>query len=304
MREDDKKKTKETRRQETVRGRVEYFVVSRKLATRQTRIALKLVTITEQHSLSPSFSRTQEHINPHPPSASLAKVLTAASIYKRRDNAPYHRHSREHGNHSSAYAECFVSKSPHSGKHPKCREGKVNSVVPSTYNARFRMGPRMREDDKKKTKETGRQETVRERVEYFVVSRKLATRQTRIALKLVTITELHPLSPSFSRTREPIHLCTPSASLAKVLTTTNIYKRRDNVPNAVILANAGTHSSAYAESFVSKSPYNDKHLQTKRPRLPLPSFSRTREPILPRSPRVSLAKVLTTTNTPNAERAR
>ncbi|EGR0039574.1 hypothetical protein FR271_00150 [Vibrio vulnificus] len=85
------------------------------------------------------------------------------------------------GNHSSASAECFVSKSPHNDKHPKCRESKVNSVVPSTYNARFRMGPRLREDDKKKTKETGRQEMVRERVECFVVSRKLATRQTRTA---------------------------------------------------------------------------------------------------------------------------
>ncbi|ANN26114.1 hypothetical protein FORC17_1051 [Vibrio vulnificus] len=199
MREDDKKKTKETRRQETVRGRVEYFVVSRKLATRQTRIALKLVTITEQHSLSPSFSRTQEHINPHPPSASLAKVLTAASIYKRRDNAPYHRHSREHGNHSSAYAECFVSNSPYSGKH-------------------------------------------------------LQTKRQR-----------HP-SPSFSRTRETIRPRPPRVSLAKVLTTTNIYKRRDNTLITVILANAGTHSSASAESFVSKSPHSGKHLQTTRQR--------------------------------------
>ncbi len=140
MREDDKKKTKETRRQETVRGRVEYFVVSRKLATRQTRIALKLVTITEQHSLSPSFSRTQEHINPHPPSASLAKVLTAASIYKRRDNAPYHRHSREHGNHSSAYAECFVSNSPYSGKHLQTKRQRHPS--PSFSRTRETIRPR------------------------------------------------------------------------------------------------------------------------------------------------------------------
>ncbi len=170
------------------------------------------------------------------------------------------------GTHSSAYAECFVSKSPHNDKHPKCRESKVNSVVPSTYNARFRMGPRLREDDKKKTKETGRQEMVRERVECFVVSRKLATRQTRTALKLVTITEPHSPSPSFSRTREPIRPCTPRVSLAKVLTAASIYKRRDNVPIAVILANAGTHSSAYAESFVSKSPYNDKHPNAERAR--------------------------------------
>ncbi len=129
-------------------------------------------------------------------------------------------------------------------------------------HARFRMGPRLREDDKKKTKETSRQETVRERVECFVVSRKLATRQTRIALKLVTITELH--SPSFSRMREPIHPRPPRVLLAKVLTAASIYKRRDNVPIAVILANAGNHSSAYAECFVSKSPYSGKHLQTKR----------------------------------------
>ncbi|RZP66688.1 hypothetical protein D8T45_08615 [Vibrio vulnificus] len=143
----------------------------------------------------------------------------------------------------------------------------MNAVVPSTYNTRFRMGPRMREDDKKKTKETGRQETVRERVEYFVVSRKLATRQTRIALKLVTITELHSLSPSFSRTREPIHPHPPRVSLAKVLTAASIYKRRDNAPQ-------------------------------------MPSFSRTQEHINPRPPSASLAKVLTTTNIPNAERAR
>ncbi|AUJ35592.1 hypothetical protein FR263_14360 [Vibrio vulnificus] len=53
------------------------------------------------------------------------------------------------GTHSSASAECFVSKSPHSGQHPKCRESKVNSVVPSTYSARFSMALRLREDDKK-----------------------------------------------------------------------------------------------------------------------------------------------------------
>ncbi len=119
------------------------------------------------------------------------------------------------------------------------------------------------------------------------------------------------------------------------------YYYRATLTITIILANAGTYSSAYAESFVSKSPYNDKHLQTKRQRPPLPSFSRTREPIHPRpssaslatvltaasiykrrdntpspsfsrtrepihprTPRVLLAKVLTTTNIPNAERAR
>ncbi|HFQ5545500.1 TPA: hypothetical protein ACGUOU_002225, partial [Vibrio vulnificus] len=68
-----------------------------------------------------------------------------------------------------------------------------------------------------------------------------------------------PQMPSFSRTRETIHPRTPRVSLAKVLTAASIYKRRDNVPIAVILANAGTHSSASAECFVSKSPHNDKH---------------------------------------------
>ncbi len=161
LREDDKKKTKETGRQETARERVECFVVSRKLATRQTRTALKLVTITEPHSPSLSFSRTREPIHPRTPSASLAKVHTAVSIYKRRDNTP---------------------------------------------------------------------------------------------------------SPSFSRTRETIHPRTPSASLAKVLTAVSIYKRRDNVPITVILANAGTHSFVYTESFVSKSPHSCKHSNAERAR--------------------------------------
>ncbi len=98
-------------------------------------------------------------------------------------------------------------------------------LLPS--HARFRMGPRLREDDEKKTKETGRQETVRDRVECFVVSRKLATRQTRTALKLVTITEPHSPLPSFSRMREPIRPRPPSASLAKVVTTTNIPMLRE-----------------------------------------------------------------------------
>ncbi|HAS8285779.1 TPA: hypothetical protein I7695_16080 [Vibrio vulnificus] len=75
-------------------------------------------------------------------------------MYKRRDNVPIAVILANAGNHSSAYAECFVSKSIYNDKHPKCRESKVNSVVPSTHNARFRMGPRLREDDKKKTKET------------------------------------------------------------------------------------------------------------------------------------------------------
>ncbi len=74
------------------------------------------------------------------------------------------------------------------------------------------------------------------------------------------------------------------------------YHYRATLTITVILANAGTHSPASAESFVSKSPYNGKHLQTKRQRPPSLSFSRTREPIRPRPPSASLAKVLTTTN--------
>ncbi|AAO10586.1 Hypothetical protein VV1_2203 [Vibrio vulnificus CMCP6] len=74
------------------------------------------------------------------------------------------------------------------------------------------------------------------------------------------------------------------------------YHYRVTLTITVILANAGTHSSASAECFVSKSPYSGKHLQTKRQRPPMPSFSRTREPIHPRPPSASLAKVLTTTN--------
>ncbi len=110
-------------------------------------------------------------------------------------------------------------------------------------HARFRMGPRLREDDKKKTKETGRQEMVRERVECFVVSRKLATRQTRTALKLVTITEPHSPSPSFSRTREPIHPRTPRVSLAKVLTTTNIPMLREQGELSLLRAKGARVSS-------------------------------------------------------------
>ncbi|EOB2820461.1 hypothetical protein ACIL2Z_004051, partial [Vibrio vulnificus] len=78
-----------------------------------------------------------------------AEVLTTTNIYKRRDNTLITVILANAGTHSSASAESFVSKSPHSGQHPKCRESKVNSVVPSTYSARFSMGPRLREDDKK-----------------------------------------------------------------------------------------------------------------------------------------------------------
>ncbi|MCU8477663.1 hypothetical protein M2G46_14665, partial [Vibrio vulnificus] len=95
-----------------------------------------------------SFSRTRESIYSRAPSSALEKVLTAANI----PNA----------------------------------ESKVNAVVPSTRNARFRMDPRLREDDKQKTKKTSKQENVWEGVEYFCLQ-KAATRQTRTALKFVSI---------------------------------------------------------------------------------------------------------------------
>ncbi|OZT82303.1 hypothetical protein CIK04_21950 [Vibrio sp. 03_296] len=60
------------------------------------------------------------------------------------------------GIHLPARTEQCVGISTHSGKHSKCRESKVNAVVPSTRSERFRMDPRLREDDKQKTKETSR----------------------------------------------------------------------------------------------------------------------------------------------------
>ncbi|PNM59112.1 hypothetical protein AL546_011005 [Vibrio vulnificus] len=87
------------------------------------------------------------------------------------------------GIHLPARTEQCVGESTYSGKHSKCRESKVNAVVPSTHNARFRMDPRLREDDKQKTNWDG--------VEYFCLQ-KAATRQTRTALKFVSIIEPHP----------------------------------------------------------------------------------------------------------------
>ncbi len=141
------------------------------------------------------------------------------------------------GTHSSAHAESFVSKSPYNDKHLQTK--RQRPPLPSFSRTREPIQPR----------------------------------PPRVSLaKVLTATSIYkrrdnvPPSPSFSRTREPIHLRTPSASLAKVLTTTNIYKRRDNTLITVILANAGIHSSASAESFVSKSPHSGKHLQTTRQR--------------------------------------
>ncbi len=258
LREDDKQKTKETSKQENVWDGVEYFCLQ-KTAARQTRTALKFVSIIEPHPPSPSFSRTRESIYPRAPSMALGKVLTVVNIYKRRNSVPHRRHSRERGNpftrahrawrwdkysqrktstnaetaspiivilanagiHLSARTEQCVGKSPYSDKHSKCRESTVNAVVPSTRNERFRMDPRLREDDKQKTKETSKQENVWEGVEYFCLQ-KAAVRQTRTAFKFVSIIEPHPPSPSFSRTRESIYPRAPSMALGKVLTAANI----------------------------------------------------------------------------------
>ncbi|EML0270071.1 hypothetical protein V9653_003992 [Vibrio vulnificus] len=73
---------------------------------------------------------------------------------------------------------------------------------------------------------------------------------------------------------------------------------------AVILANAGIHLPARTEQCVGESAYSGKHLQTQKQRLPLSSFSRTRESIYSRAPSSALEKVLTAANIPNAERAR
>ncbi len=141
------------------------------------------------------------------------------------------------GTHSSASAECFVSKSPYSGKHLQTK--RQRPPMPSFSRTREPIHPRP-------------------------PSASLA--------KVLTTTNIYkrrdnvPPSPSFSRTREPIRPRPPRVSLAKVLTAASIYKRRDNVPIAVILANAGIHSFVYTESFVSKSPNSGKHLQTTRQR--------------------------------------
>ncbi len=187
----------------------------------------KLVTITEPHSPSPSFSRTREPIHPRPPSASLAKVLTAVSIYKRRDNVPITVILANAGNHSSAYAECFVSKSPYNDKHLQTKRQRPTITV-ILANAGT----------------------------HSFASAECFVSKSPYSGKHLQTKRQRPPMPSFSRTREPIHPRPPSASLAKVLTTTNIYKRRDNVPPSL-------------------------------------SFSRTREPIYPCKPRVSLAKILT-----------
>ncbi len=113
------------------------------------------------------------------------------------------------GIHLLARTEQCVGISTHSGKHSKCRESKVNAVVPST------------EDHKQKTKETSKQENVWDGVEYFCLQ-KTAARQTRTVLKFVSIIDPHRPLPSFSRTRESIYPRAPSSALGKVLTATNI----------------------------------------------------------------------------------
>ncbi len=141
----------------------------------------------------------------------------------------------------------------------------MNAVVPSTHNERFRMDPRLREDDKQKTKETSKQENVWEGVEYFCLQKACRT---------------------------------AGANSVQIR-----FHYRATPPIAVILANAGIHLPARTEQCVGKSTHSGKHLQTQKQRPPLSSFSRTRESIYPRAPSMALGKVLTATNIPNAERA-
>ncbi|AUL96110.1 hypothetical protein FORC54_1965 [Vibrio vulnificus] len=174
LREDDKQKTKETSKQESVWDGVEYFCLQKACRT------------TDANSAQIRF-----HYRSTP---TIAVILANAGI------------------HLPARTEHGVGKSPYSDKHSKCRESTVNAVVPSTRNERFRMDPRLREDDKQKTKETSKQESVWDGVEYFCLQ-KTAARQTRTALKFISIIEPHPPSPSFSRTRESIYSRTPSSAL-------------------------------------------------------------------------------------------
>ncbi len=142
----------------------------------------------------------------------------------------------------------------------------MNAVVPSTHNERFRMDPRLCEDDKQKTKETSKQENVWEGVEYFCLQKACRTTDANSA-------QIH-------------------------------FHYRATPTIAVILADAGIHLPARTEHGVGISPYSGKHLQTQKQRPPLSSFSRTRESIYSRAPSSALEKVLTATNIPNAERAR
>lgn len=101
LREDDKQKTKETSKQENVWDGVEYFCLQKACRT------------TDANSAQIRF-----HYRATP---TIAVILANAGI------------------HLSARTEQCVGKSPYSGKHSKCRESKVNTVVPSTHNARFRI---------------------------------------------------------------------------------------------------------------------------------------------------------------------
>ncbi|EOS8553346.1 hypothetical protein ACNPP3_002552, partial [Vibrio vulnificus] len=125
------------------------------------------------------------------------------------------------GIHLPARTEHGVGESAHSGKHPKCRESTVNAVVPSTHNERFRMDPRLREDDKQKTKETSKQENVWDGVEYFCLQKACRTTDANSAQ-----IRLH-------------YRATPTI--------------------AVILANAGIHLSARTEQCVGISTHSGKH---------------------------------------------
>ncbi|POC26112.1 hypothetical protein D8T38_01095 [Vibrio vulnificus] len=120
------------------------------------------------------------------------------------------------------------------------------------------MDPRLREDDKQKTKETSKQENVWEGVEYFCLQKACRT------------TDANSAQIRFH------YRATPTI--------------------AVILANAGIHLPARTEHGVGISTHSGKHLQTQKQRPPLSSFSRTRESIYPRAPSSVLEKVLTAEN--------
>ncbi len=97
----------------------------------------------------------------------------------------------------------------------------MNAVVPSTHNARFRMDPRLREDDKQKTKETSKQENVWDGVEYFCLQKACRT---------------------------------AGANSAQIR-----FHYRATPTIAVILANAGIHLSARTEQCVGISTHSGKH---------------------------------------------
>ncbi|OQK63178.1 hypothetical protein XM79_c11830 [Vibrio vulnificus] len=101
----------------------------------------------------------------------------------------------------------------------------MNSVVPSADGERFRMDPRLREDDKQKIKETGKQETNWEGIECFCLQKACRT------------TDANSAQIRFH------YRATPTI--------------------AVILANAGIHLLARTEQCVGVRPYIDKCRESK-----------------------------------------